>query len=147
MKKLFKTTISVDILSTAESSSEAQKIAKANVVDEIEQLGKAISVEVKKVEDISEDWRDCIPFSNSQTLESKTCKAILSDIIAATPLSQKIVEVTEAPQLPKRTVVSSQEPNFETIKEKPKTTTTTTLPPEPKAAPKIDGSQLPKVRF
>lgn len=150
MKKLFKTTISIDMLSTAETASEAEKIAWANLQAELEENSNVVSVEMKNTKDIPEDWRDVVPFSNPPQ-ETKPCRAILADIIAATPASQKIVEVLAAPTLPKASMhkpQAPQKPELETIKEQPKpqpTTTTTTTPRQ--EAPRIEGPTLPRVRF
>ena len=139
MKKLFKTTVSIDIFLTAEDSQEAGKIAWANLMNDFEEYSKTLSTEVKKQEDISVDWKGAVPFSNPPQ-ETRTCETILAEIVAASP---KIVEIDRAPQLPPsgpRVHRERPEPQLETITKK----SITPLKPKPKPKPKLEPKSEPK---
>jgi len=151
MRKLFKTTVSVDLIIASESVAEANEVALISAEKEIAQYGKTTTQEVKKHEDLPQDWIAQIPYSKLPN-EIESCSDILTKIIASNPPEKKIKEVMQAPISSNRAIenIPTKQQVIDKGLEKIKATTTTTTTKaiiENVSVSKTNLPKTPKLRF
>jgi hypothetical protein len=76
-KRLYKVNVEVELVVLANDITEAVEIAKDNASNEIQTYGKGKASVIKNFSELSNDWLNCIPYSNEPT--EINCKGILED--------------------------------------------------------------------
>lgn len=76
-KRLYKVNVEVELVVLAKDPKEAVEIAKNNAPNEIQNYGNGKATVIKNFSELSNDWLNCIPYSNGQIEIS--CKSILED--------------------------------------------------------------------
>ena len=74
-RKLYKVTVSTDLMVVALNKREAEELAKKNAVNEIGNYGQSSSSIVKHLSDIPKDWKDVIPYA-PETIAQETRKCV-----------------------------------------------------------------------
>lgn len=74
---LYRVRVETEIMVVADTNKAAIEVAKANAADEITNYGKYTAIQVKKADEIPDDWRTVIPYAPQGMPESKKCSELV----------------------------------------------------------------------
>ena len=137
-RNLYKVRVETELMVMANSAKEAVEIAKKNAPNEIVSYGKGNATIVSRTNDIPEDWKGVIPYTNEGVSESKKCFELVVEDTRAGLEDDEINHIIKIQETKKDSVVDNSI--------KPETR------PDP-IPPKLDwhetksGRPLPTLRF
>jgi len=142
---LYKVTVKTDLMVMADGSKEAETIAKKNAWQEVEHYGQCSSRSIRDMSELSNDWKDNVPYAADLKPEFRTCSNIIEyDLMSKEEKSIEEVAKIKEDSKPSKVIIDSSEEKLEEVV------------PETKPSPKPrdlemgktqSGRSLPPLRF